>query len=172
MSNLYLVGFMGAGKSAVGRALAERLGRPFLDLDELIEQRVGMPIGELVACRGEPAFRQAEREALEGVGRLGGAVVAAGGGAFAQPGNREVMHADGGRSVFLDVPWPVLAERLRTDHGGRPLWSDESEARRLYAARRPHYLGATWTLALDGSETPSEVAERVASLVSGAAGAT
>jgi shikimate kinase len=82
------------------------------------------------------------------------------------------MHAGGGRSVFLDVPWPVLAERLRTDHGGRPVWSDEGAARRLYDARRPHYLSATWTIALDGSESPSEVAQRVASLVSGVACAT
>jgi len=172
MSNLYLVGFMGAGKSAAGRVLAERLGRPFLDLDELIEQRLGMSLFEVFARRGEPAFRKAEREALAGVGRVGGAVVAAGGGAFVEPANREVMHAGGGRSAFLDVPWPVLAERLGRDHGGRPLWSDDGAARRLYDARRPHYLGATWTVALDGSETPSEVAQRVASLASGAACAT
>jgi hypothetical protein len=66
----------------------------------------------------------------------------------------------------------VLTERLGRDHGGRPLWSDDGTARRLYDARRPHYLGATWTVALDGSETPLEVAQRVASLASGAACAT
>ena len=66
----------------------------------------------------------------------------------------------------------VLAERLGRDRGDRPLWSNEGEARRLWQARRPHYLAATWTLALDGSESPAEVAERVAALVPGAACAT
>lgn len=172
MSNLYLVGFMGAGKSAAGRVLAERLGRPFVDLDELVERGAGQSIGELFAGRGEAGFRQAEREALEEIVHRGGAVVATGGGAFVEPGNRELMHEQGGESVFLDLPWPVLAERLRTDRGDRPLWASEGEARRLWQARRPHYLSATWTLALDGSETPSEVAERVAALVSRAACAT
>ena len=173
MSNLYLVGFMGAGKSAAGRVLAERLGRPFVDLDELVEQSAGQSIVELFAGRGEAGFRQAERAALEGIDRRGGAVVATGGGAFVEPGNRELMHAHGGESVFLDLPWPALAERLGgRDQSGRPLWSSEGEARQLWQARRPHYLRATWTVALDGSESPAEVAERVAALVSGAACAT
>jgi shikimate kinase len=172
MSNLYLVGFMGTGKSAAGRVLAERLGRPFVDLDELVEQSSGQSIVELFADRGEAGFRQAEREALEQTVHRGNAVVATGGGAFVEPGNRELMHAHGGESVFLDLPWPVLAERLGRDRGDRPLWASEGEARRLWQARRPHYLAATWTLALDGSETPAEVAERVAALVSRAACAT
>jgi shikimate kinase len=172
MSNLYLVGFMGAGKSAAGRELATRLGRPFVDLDELVESRAGCSIGALFAGRGEPGFRLAEREALVEVARTGGLVVATGGGAFVEPGNRELMHAEGGESVFLDLPWAVLAGRLRAERGDRPLWSSEGEAQRLWQARRPHYLGATWTLALDGSETAAEVAERVAALASGAACAT
>jgi shikimate kinase len=172
MSNLYLVGFMGAGKSAAGRVLAERLGRPFVDLDELVEQSAACSIGELFARRGEAGFRQAERDSLDRIVHRGGAVVATGGGAFVEPGNRELMHAHGGESVFLDLPWPALAERLGRNRSGRPLWSNEGEARRLWQARRPHYLRATWTVALDGSESPVEVAARVAALVSGAACAT
>jgi len=172
MSNLYLVGFMGAGKTVVGGIVATRLEWPFIDLDDVLEELFGMTIPEVFAGPGEAAFRQAEREALERVGRLGERVVAVGGGAFCDPSNRAIMHSDGGRSLFLDVPWPILANRLEADHGGRPRYRGATDAERLFRARRPHYVSATWIVTLDGSETPDEVADRVVEVVSGAVCAT
>lgn len=171
MRNLYLVGFMAAGKSSVGAALAERLDRPFVDLDELLADRFGMTIVEVFAGPGEPAFRAAERKALRETGRLDQGVVAVGGGAFCDPANREIMHALG-CSIFLDVAWTALAARLAADHESRPRYQDVAAAERLYRARRSHYLAATWTVSLDGSEAPQDVAERVVGVISGAACAT
>jgi shikimate kinase len=172
MPNLYLIGFMGAGKTTVGGLVATRLGRPFVDLDDELEERFGMTIPQVFAGPGEAAFRRAERDALERVGRLGDRVVAVGGGAFCDPSNRAVMHSDGGRSLFLDVPWPILAARLEADHGGRPRYRGATDAERLYRTRRPHYVDATWTITLDGSESPDEVADLVVEVVSGAVCAT
>jgi shikimate kinase len=172
MSNLYLVGFMGAGKSAVGANVAGRLGRRFVDLDEQLEEQFGMSIAAVFAGPGEAEFRRAERQALERLSRLDGWVVAVGGGAFCDPANRAIMHSTGGRSVFLDVPWPVLAGRLAADHDGRPRYRSEEDAARLYRERRPHYTTATWIVPVDGSETVDEVVERVVDVVSGAACAT
>jgi shikimate kinase len=171
MGNLYLVGFMGSGKTAVGETLARSLGRPFLDLDAYLEERLGMSIAEVFEQRGEGAFRDAERAALEWTTSFDDRVIATGGGAFCSPVNRDLIHR-AGRSVFLDVPWPVLAARLEGDHLGRPMYGGREAARRLYEARRPHYLQATWRVALDGSEPPEAAAERIRSAVAGAACAT
>ena len=168
MSNLYLIGFMAAGKSAVGRIVAHRLDRPFIDLDEVLTDRFGMTIEAVFAGPGEAAFRLAERQELERVGRLRDRVVAVGGGAFCDPANRAVMHAGDGQTVFLDVPWAALAARLASASGGRPLYRSEEEAERLYRARRPDYAAARWTVVLDGSEPPEEVAGRVVEVISGA----
>ena len=171
MRNLYLVGFMAAGKTSAGTALARRLDRRFVDLDEVLAARFGVTIAEVFASLGEPAFRTAEREAVRETGRLDRAVVAVGGGAFCDPANREIMH-EHGCSVFLDVAWAALAERLAADHDGRPRFRGLADAERLYRQRRPHYLAATWTVALEGPETPADVAGLVAEAVSGAACAT
>lgn len=168
MRNLYLIGFMGAGKSAVGRIVAGRLGRPFIDLDEVLTDRFGMTIEAVFAGPGEAAFRVAERQELERLSLLRDRVVAVGGGAFCDPINRAIMHAGDGQTVFLDVPWAVLAARLASAPGGRPLYRSEHEAERLYRTRRPDYGAARWTVALDGSEPPEEVAARVAEVISGA----
>lgn len=168
MFNIYLIGFMAAGKSAVGRIVAHRLGRPFVDLDEVLTGRFGVSIENVFASPGEAAFRQAEREELERLSRLHGHVVAVGGGAFCDSVNRDLMHAGDGQTVFLDVPWPVLAARLAADPGGRPLYRTEREAGGLYRSRRSHYVAARRTLVLNGSESPEEVAGRVVEAVSGA----
>ncbi|MGH9520393.1 MAG: shikimate kinase, partial [Terriglobales bacterium] len=113
-SPLILAGFMGCGKSTVGRVLAQRLGWHFCDLDERIETAAGTTIPEIFRQRGEPAYRELERAQL--LQALGEAVVrrtilALGGGTFAQPQNLEPVRAAAGCTVFLEVPMDELLLR-------------------------------------------------------------
>lgn len=172
MSNIYLVGFMGAGKSSVGRLLARSLHRTFIDLDLHIEESAGMPISRIFEEAGEEAFRQREREALEWAFGVDHSVVATGGGAACDATNRGIMRANGGCSVFLDVPWNVLAARLAKDHEHRPMFTAAVEARRLYERRRPHYEQAGWTVALTGVESAEQAASLVLEALAGAPCAT
>ncbi len=172
MHNIYLVGFMGSGKTSAGRELARHMERTFIDLDGCLEDSLGMPIHEVFRSRGEHAFREAERDILERTSRLNDVVVATGGGAFCDPVNRDIMHSAGGCSVFLKVPWPVLMERLEADHDGRPKFTGPTAARLLYDTRVPHYEEATCTVVLTGSESPRVVAEVIADRLAGVPCAT
>ena len=141
---MFLVGFMGAGKSRTGRALARRLGWRFVDLDRRVEARAGRSIPRIFRESGEAAFRQTETAELE---RLldelkdsPETVVALGGGVPAQAKNRRLLR--GARTVFLDVPAETLWERCRGERRKRPLVEDEASFLRLYDARRPHYAAA------------------------------
>ena len=134
---LYLVGFMGAGKTTLARALAKRLDWRALDIDELVEAQEHMSVAEIFARRGEPYFRAAERGALVGQLHDRHTVVATGGGTFVDPQNRAMITTDG-VSVWLDVPLDRLIDRLPAD-GRRPLAADRSEFERLYHARRAAY---------------------------------
>lgn len=161
MASVFLVGFMGAGKSATAAALGALLGLPAVDLDAEIERDLGLSIPEIFARHGEAAFRAAERRLLAALAASAEPrVVALGGGAFASEDNRQTIAAGGGVSVFLDLPLAVLRERLPASDGSRPLW-DPQEAAELYATRRPAYLQAAAVVRLDGSETPAEVARRI-----------
>jgi shikimate kinase len=168
MSNIYLVGFMGVGKSSVGEALAEKLGCAFLDLDEHLVGQFGISIREVFQGLGEESFRAAETEALRWTATLSSTVIATGGGAFCSAANREIIRSTGGRSVFLDVAWPAVAQRLDGDQSQRPVFAGIDAARRLYDERRPHYLQAGWTLTLDGSEPPHATADRIIEILAGA----
>ena len=172
MRNIYLVGFMGAGKSSIGRALADRLRLAFVDLDDHLVAEFGMPIHEVFERFGEARFREAEQRALRWSTDLEATVVATGGGTFCSAANRGLIRAAGGRSVFLDVPWAVLERRLEGDHSDRPMFLDAVAARVLYADRRPDYLEATWVVHLAGHETPSQAAERIVTMMAGAPCAT
>jgi shikimate kinase len=159
MRSIFLIGFMGAGKTSVGEVLAERLGYRFIDLDQLLHERFGAPIREIFECHGEEVFRQAEREELARCAGETGVVVATGGGAFCSEANREMIHASGGRSVFLDLPWEVLDARLARDHTARPKYGDAGQARRLFESRLPDYRRATVILELTGSESADAAAD-------------
>ena len=161
MRCVFLVGFMGVGKSSVGAALAARLGYRVIDLDEEISRELGASIPDIFADRGEGFFRAAESDALTRAAELDDVVVATGGGAFCSAENRAVMHQPGGVSVFLDLPWRELRQRLARDHSGRPMYGDPDRAQRLFDARRPQYLKAMVRIVLDGSEGPDQVAARV-----------
>ena len=155
---VYLVGFMGAGKTSVARALAKRLGWHALDLDELVEQREHAAVSDIFARRGEPYFRAAERAALlDQVGRPH-VVVATGGGTYVDPQNRAAIHADG-VAVWLDVPLDRLIDRVPAD-GSRPLAANRFEFERLFHIRRAAYQHAH--LRLDaGRASVDELAEQL-----------
>ncbi len=157
---VYLVGFMGAGKSTVGRALAERLGVPFVDLDEAFESLSGMTIRRAFEEHGEAWFREREAELLRGTEALPAAVVALGGGTFTFPENRSVVRRSG-LSVWLDVPFDVVAARLGAKAADRPLFRSLEEARALYEARLASYRLSDRILALEGDEGVDAVAERI-----------
>jgi thiamine-phosphate diphosphorylase len=156
---IYLVGFMGAGKTALGRRIAERLEVPFVDLDAEIERIAGVTVRAFFETQGEAAFRDRESAFLEGTASLDRVVVATGGGAFTREENRRTIDRLGA-SVFLEVPFTQLAARLsgKTD---RPLFQSLEQARALLAEREPAYRLASVQVPLAGTEPIEEAADRV-----------
>jgi shikimate kinase len=133
---IYLVGFMGAGKTTVARALARRLDWRVDDIDEHIERRERKDIASIFRQHGEPYFRAAERAALIDLLPQRGTVVASGGGTFADAGNRELMLRDG-MVIWLDVPSPPSSSGF--PDGRRPLAADRSALEALYNQRLAAY---------------------------------
>jgi shikimate kinase/3-dehydroquinate synthase len=156
-----LIGLSGSGKSVVGRLLAERLGRPFVDTDELVERRTGRSPATIIDEDGEPAFRAAERAAIGAIQR--GAVVATGGGALNDPLNRWDLWQHGA-AVWLRAPEESLVTRLAADSAVRPLLRpDPLGALRLLAAERaPFYRAADHVV--DAARPPAVVAEEIGRL--------
>jgi len=153
---IFLVGFMGSGKTTVGQELARRLGRQFVDLDARIERRERSTIEEIFRARGEAAFRQAETAALHDfLDALSqhDSVVALGGGAFAQKENRELLQ--GQLTVFLQAPVEELWRRSEDDAVERPLRKDRAQFESLYRQRLPFYQKATLTVDTLGKEPAS-----------------
>jgi shikimate kinase len=134
---VYLVGFMGAGKTTIGQALAKRLGWQAVDIDTLIEQREHMNVADIFARHGEAYFRAVERAVLMEHLAPRHLVVATGGGTFADVQNRAAINRDG-VSVWLDVPIDRLIDRVPAD-GRRPLATDRASFERLYHQRRAAY---------------------------------
>ncbi len=142
---MILVGFMGAGKTSVGRELAERLGCSFADLDEHIQAREQRSIEEIFRDSGEAGFRCAEHAALRALlqeSDAGERVLALGGGAFVQPRNADLLRQTGARTVFLDAPVEELFRRCAEQDLERPLHRDLEQFRKLYEERRPSYRTA------------------------------
>ncbi|HEY6931350.1 MAG TPA: thiamine phosphate synthase [Thermoanaerobaculia bacterium] len=137
IGRVYLTGFMGSGKTAIGRRIAQRLDLPFVDLDAEIERTSGVTIRALFESEGEEAFRERETVFLFGTESLPSAIVATGGGCYVRPENRERIGRLG-TAVFLDVPFATILSRLqgKTD---RPLFTGAEQARRLLAEREPFY---------------------------------
>jgi shikimate kinase len=162
---LFLVGFMGAGKSSVGRALGERLGWTFVDLDERIERREGRTVADLFQTTGEREFRRAERAALRELLKEleGGAamIVALGGGAFVQKENAAGIKSTGVPTVFLDAPAAELWRRCQEQRTQveRPLLVDLQRFQGLYDARRPGYLKASLRMETSGKDVTAVAAE-------------
>jgi shikimate kinase len=156
---VYLVGFMGAGKSSVARALARRLDWRAVDVDELVEQREHLPVATIFSRHGEAYFRAAERAVLLEQAATRHLVIATGGGTFVDPQNRAFIKSDG-VSVWLDVPLERLIARVPAD-GRRPLASDRAEFERLYGVRRAAYADAHHRI-VAGRAGVSAIAEEIA----------
>jgi len=157
-----LIGFMGAGKSSVGRELARRFGAPFVDVDERIESEAGCTIRDLFAREGETAFRERERAALRDVLSVKGCIIATGGGAFTDEENRLLLRSYA-PVVYLEAAVETLLERLAGDLV-RPLLrgGDRAEVvRELLSRRVPGYRTADVTVRTDGRSV-EEVALQVA----------
>jgi len=152
---VFLVGFMGSGKTSVGQELGGRLHWDFVDLDARIESREHKSIPEIFRQGGEPAFRLAETSALrELIASLArNTVIALGGGAFTQEANRALIgHSP---SVFLEAPVDELWRRSSEDQELRPLRKHPEQFSRLYAERLPCYRSATITVVTSGKDIPS-----------------
>jgi shikimate kinase len=157
---IYLVGFMGSGKTTVGRELAARIDAPFFDLDELIEASENLTIKDIFAQRGEPYFRKRERDILRSTKNLDAAVIATGGGTFTFDENIQFIQSEG-LSVYLSAPYALLRARVNLKAGDRPLFTDDVAAHELYANRIRYYRTSDITLDIREEETPAEIAERL-----------
>jgi len=145
--SIVLVGLMGAGKSSVGRRLAEKLGLPFVDADHEIEAAAGKSIAEIFADHGEAYFREGERKVIARLLGSGAQVLAAGGGAFMNEETRERIR-QGGVSVWLKAGLPLLMKRV-SKRSDRPLLKSgdpEAVMRRLMDQRYPAYAAADVTV--------------------------
>lgn len=165
---IFLCGFMGAGKSTVGRQLAEKLELEFLDLDDKIEEKAGRSIPEIFAESGESGFRTIERRAVLEVVREFEGVVALGGGSVQNQHMLDHLKLNG-LLVFIETPIPVILERISEDEN-RPLLLDKDgnpkdnealkqELTALYEERLPLYEQAIISIQNDGSRSPAELVE-------------
>src|SRR2546427_5182785 len=150
--NVILIGFMGAGKSAVGRLLARRLGRCFVETDDMIVARVGRPIPEIFRVEGEERFRELEADALDALKLKSGDVIATGGGLPCREGRMQALRALG-TVVWLagDFADPYSRARRSAD---RPMLPGRTaqELETLYRARHPYYPPAHIRVATGGLE--------------------
>ena len=153
-----MVGFMGAGKTTVGRALAHRLRYDFFDLDELIEERVGKSVQAIFAELGESEFRRFERAAIQSCSDRVSTVIALGGGAYVSVENRTLLRAIG-KTVWLECPLEVCLRRIGGDRS-RPLLGEEDEMRALLARRLEAYTQADFAVQA-GDLQPEEIAVEI-----------
>ena len=160
---VFLVGFMGAGKTSVGQALAEALGWEFVDLDNRIVAKNGRSVGEIFERDGEPAFRKMEHEELRGLLTeldRSNTVVSLGGGAWMQPANTALLREPSLPVLFLDAPVEELWQRCLPEQKTRPLLQSEEAFRELYAARRKAYAEGTVLVDTQGRSI-EEVASQI-----------
>ena len=160
---IVLTGFMGAGKSTIGRMLAQKLGWNFVDTDAVIESRTGMTIARIFAEQGEEAFRDLETEAVRGHARVEEVVLALGGGAVEFASTREALAGlQEACVVFLDAPLDVMVARCLAQPGAaeRPVLRDRERLAARRPARLPYYFAAHLTVTT-ADLAPEAVAEAI-----------
>ena len=166
MTRILLVGFMAAGKTTLGKALARDLGLQFVDLDHYIENRYHCSVSQLFAERGEEAFRHIERNMLHEVAEFEDVIIATGGGTPCFFDNMDYMNAQG-VTVFLDAAVDVIYTRLTIARTKRPLVAGKtSDELRQYITdmlerRNPYYTRAHHTFCADYLENPEQVSDSV-----------
>lgn len=161
--NVVLCGFMGCGKTCVGKRAARLMRKRFCDLDQYIEKKEGMTVSEIFAAYGEEGFRQRETQAVKEVSQEKDLVIACGGGTVLFPQNVKAFHEGGSLILLLDTPLPMLQERLKNDKT-RPLLQKPNRRQviaNLYKSRIPLYRAAA-DKTVKAAAPPWIVAKRVA----------
>ncbi len=164
-NNIVLCGFMGCGKSTVGKLLAKSLGFEFTDSDTLIEQKENMSVTEIFSSFGEEYFRSTETAVIKELSEQSGLVIATGGGAVLNPENAEALK-NGGTVIFLDVTAETVLKRLKNDTT-RPLIQREDKeiaVNKLLEERRSKYETAAH-LTVDANLSAKEVAEEIIKII-------
>ncbi len=151
---------MGCGKSTVGRAVATLLHRPFVDLDQAIEQVVGTSIAEIIGLRGEPFFRTVETQCLQQSIFDNPSIIALGGGAFTLEFNRQII-SRAGTSIWFDAPFELCWERIQQEPKIRPLAPDLATASERYELRKSVYQLAELKISVTDHETPEQLAQLI-----------
>ena len=165
MGVIFLIGMPGCGKTTLGRALAAEMDMPFIDLDEYIEERCEATIGQIFEQAGEQAFREIERQALQAVAAMDGAIVACGGGTPCQHGNMELINQSG-LSIWLTTSAQRITERLclPQEKAKRPAIAHMTDAEvldfvtRQLAERQPFYEQAMLRFDSTRLESVEEIA--------------
>ncbi len=158
-TSIALIGFMGAGKSSTGRALARKTGKTFVDIDQRIEKRAGKSIARIFTEEGEPAFREMEREVTAEAARKGGQVIACGGGVVLNKTNITALKKNA-VMIYLDVSVEAVGKRVASRRVKRPLLANRNSSEtihRLMQSRRPLYEQAA-DITLDASDLSIEAA--------------
>lgn len=161
MNSVVLCGFMGSGKTVVGKELAKILGVKFVDTDEMIEAEQGVAIKAIFATHGEDYFRDLEHEMCKKVADMKNCVVSTGGGALTFQRNVDALK-QGSKIVFLDASFDVICERIG-DNTTRPLFQDKEKAKALYDERKDKYLAAA-DIVIDGDMSARKTALDIAGM--------
>lgn len=173
MKPIFLIGYMASGKTTLGRALSERAGVEFVDLDEFIERFEGMTIARIFSERGEAGFREAERAALHTLAAAPASarrVIACGGGTPCFFDNMDFMNRVG-TTIFLQAQTATLCRRLELQRAERPLLAGVPSEKlpevieTALAKRMPHYSRALYTFTSDHLESNAEIEESVSAFV-------
>ena len=160
--NIAVYGFMGVGKTTVGKLLADRLGYGFVDMDDEIEKKEALTISDIFRVHGEPRFRQLETELVVELSHRDGLVIACGGGVVADPVNADLLKSSS-RMIYLTATVDEIIRRTRVDNS-RPLLDVESpveKATRLYEMRKPVYMKYAEVIVDTTGKTPNEAVEIV-----------
>lgn len=163
VQSIVITGFMGAGKTAVAAALARKLCCPMIDLDNFISEHEGRTPQAIIEEDGEKRFREIESAALREVLEEGAArVIALGGGTWTIPANRALIHEHNAHTVWLDAPFELCWQRIKSGNDSlRPLARDSESARALYNARRPLYQMVALRVEIDASESAEIIAAEI-----------
>lgn len=169
MIRIFLTGYMGAGKTTLGKAFARKLNLPFVDLDWYMEERFHKTVGELFVERGEAGFREVEKNMLHEVGAFEDVVISTGGGAPCFFDNMDFMNRNG-KTVFLNVHPDVLFRRLRVAKQQRPILQGKQDDElkefiiRALEKRTPFYSQAQYVFNADELEDRSQIEKSVEKL--------
>jgi shikimate kinase len=168
MRNVYLLGFMGCGKSTIGPALAQKMQYPFVDTDTEIVRQAGLTIPEIFDRHGEAYFRNLEKNVIQRLSQQTGLIIALGGGSVVNSVNWErIQHT--GITIYLDYPFKIIFQRVQNDQN-RPLLAVSPEQlpthlRQLMQQREPYYLRAQVKMPLSGTESIFQIVNQITAII-------